>query len=53
MTKEEIKERIIATIDKYTKDMEGYSYYGLNLGVSRNDYENIAEDILKEFEVIG
>jgi hypothetical protein len=33
--------------------MEGYSYCGSNPGVSVDDYENIAEDICKEFEVIG
>jgi len=53
MTKEEIKERIIAIIDNYTTEMEGYSYCGSNPGVRIDDYENIAEDICKEFEVIG
>ena len=53
MTKEEIKERIIAIIDNYTTEMEGYSYYGSNPGVRVDDYEDIAEDILQEFEVIG
>jgi hypothetical protein len=49
MTKEEIKERIIAIIDNYTTEMEGYSYCGSNPGVRVDDYENIAEDICKEF----
>jgi hypothetical protein len=53
MTNEQIKQRIIAIIDNYTTEMEGYSYYDSNPGVSKNDYENIANDILKEFEVIG
>jgi len=53
MTKEEIKERIIAIIDSYTKEMDGYSDYGSNLGVSRDDYSDIAEDIYKEFDIIG
>jgi len=53
MTNEQIKQRIIAIIDNYTTEMEGYSYYSSNPGVSKNDYEDIANDILKEFEVIG
>jgi hypothetical protein len=53
MTKEEIKERIITIIDNYTTDMDGGSSLGANFGVRADDYENIANDILKEFEVIG
>jgi hypothetical protein len=53
MTNEQIKQRIIAIIDTYTQEMECYNYYGSNPGVSKNDYEKIANDILKEFEVIG
>jgi hypothetical protein len=53
MTNKQIKQRIIAILDNYTTEMEGYSYYGSNPGVSEDDYEDIANDILKEFEVIG
>ncbi len=53
MTKEEIKERIIAIIDSYTTDMERSREYGVNFGVPKEDYEKIAEDIYKEFEIIG
>lgn len=53
MTKEEVKKRIVEILDSYTKEMEGYSYYGSNLGVSHSDYEDIAEDILQEFDIIG
>ena len=53
MNKEEIRKRIIEIIDSYTKEMEGYSYYGSNPGVSESDYEDIANDILKEFEIVG
>jgi hypothetical protein len=51
MTKEEIKERIIAIIDNYTTEMEGYSYYGSNPCVCRHDYEDIAEDIIRLLEL--
>jgi hypothetical protein len=53
MTKKEIKERIIAIINNYTKEMESVRRCGSNPGVSYDDYENIAKDILEEFEVIG
>jgi hypothetical protein len=53
MTTEQIKQRIIEIINSYTVEMEGYSYMGSNPGVSTGDYENMTNDILKEFEVIG
>jgi len=51
MTKEEIKDRIIAIIDAHTREMEGYCYFGSNPGVSTDDYEDIADDLLKEFAI--
>jgi hypothetical protein len=48
MTKEEVKKRIVEILDSYTKEMEGYSYYGSNPGVSHSDYEDIAEEICKD-----
>jgi hypothetical protein len=45
----EIRNRIIALISKHTREMEGYSYYGSNPGVSEDDYEDIADDIMIEF----
>jgi hypothetical protein len=53
MNKEEIRKRIIEIINSYTREMEGYSYFGSNPGVSEDDYEDIANDILKEFEIVG
>jgi len=53
MTREEIKERIIAIIDNYTTDMERCRNYQENYGVCKADYVLIAADICKEFEVIG
>jgi hypothetical protein len=53
MTQEEIKKRIIAIIDNYTTDMDFGSSLGANFGVSADDYEDIAEDILTEFEICG
>ena len=46
-----IRDRIIAIIDNYTTEMEGYSYFGKNPGVSVDDYEDIADDIMIEFGI--
>jgi hypothetical protein len=46
-----IRDRIIAIIDKHTREMEGYSYCGSNPGVSVDDYEDVADDIMKEFGI--
>ena len=46
-----LRDKIIAVIDRHTKEMEGYSYFGSNPGVSTDDYDDIADDILKEFGV--
>jgi len=51
-TKEKIiRDRIIDIINKHTREMEGYSYFGSNPGVSVDDYEDVADDIMKEFGI--
>ena len=40
-----IQIRIIEVVSKYTTEMEGYSYYGSNMGVPEDNYEYIAQDI--------
>ena len=46
-----IRDRIVAVMAKYTPEMEGYSYYGSNPGIKEDDYEDIAEDLMKEFGI--
>ena len=46
-----IRDRIVAVMARHTQEMEGYSYYGSNPGISEDDYEDIAEDIMKEFDL--
>ena len=41
-----IRDRIVAVMARYTHEM---SYSGSNPGVAEEDYEDIAEDIMKEF----
>jgi hypothetical protein len=45
------RDRIVAIIARYTTEMEGYSYFGSNPGVPKDDYEDIADDIMKEFGI--
>ena len=48
-----MRDRIIAVIARYTTDMEGYAYFGSNPGVKEDDYEDIADDIMIEFNIKG
>ncbi len=45
----EKRDRIVAIIDQHTREMEGYGYFGSNPGVAKDDYEDVADDIMKEF----
>jgi hypothetical protein len=44
-----MRDRIVAIIAAYTTEMEAYSYCGSNPGVREDDYEGVADDIMKEF----
>lgn len=46
-----LRDKLIAVIERYTQEMENYSYYGSNPGVSKYNFDEIADDILKEFFV--
>jgi ABC-type Fe3+-hydroxamate transport system substrate-binding protein len=37
-----MKGQILAILNEFRQDMEGYSYYGSNFGVSEDDFEEIA-----------
>lgn len=38
--------KIEAILAEHTQEMEGYSYYGSNPGISENDYDDVAESIM-------
>jgi len=44
-----IRDRIVAVMARHTQEMEGYSYYGSNPGIAEEDYEDIADELMKEF----
>jgi len=45
----EKKLQLIKLLDEFTEEMEGYSYYGSNPGISTDDYEDVADRILEKF----
>lgn len=45
-----LKSILIETLNKYTKEMEGYCYFTSNEGVSVDDYEDIVDEALAEAE---
>lgn len=42
-------DRIVAVLEQYKREMEHYSYYGSNPGIPEDDFEDVADDIMKEF----
>ena len=40
-----MKDKILGILKEYTQEMEGYSYYGSNPGISEDDYDEIASKI--------
>lgn len=51
MTPEEfaIRQRIVAVMERYKTNMEGYAYFGTNYGAPADDFEDIADEIMIEF----
>lgn len=45
------KEMILEVLNKYDQEMEGYSYYGSNPGVSRDDYSDVANELLQKIRM--
>lgn len=43
---DKMREAIIKILNGYTQEMENYSYYGSNRGVSVDDYKDIADEII-------
>jgi hypothetical protein len=46
-----VRDRIVAIIASYTREMEGYDYCGSNPGVAQDDYEDVADAIMQEFGI--
>lgn len=46
-----VRRAIELVLEKYTTDMENYSYYGSNMGCSEDDYDDIAEEVMDVLEL--
>ena len=44
------QEKIKTILDSYTKEMEGYGYFGSNPGISVDDYDDIVDEIIQTLE---
>jgi hypothetical protein len=45
------KMQLIEIINQHTTEMEGYSYFGSNPGVPVDVYEEVAESIMKKWQL--
>ncbi len=41
-----LRDKIEAVLSSFTREMEGYSYFGSNPGISEDDYDDVAEAIM-------
>lgn len=49
LEEKQIRDRLIAIMSRYTREMENYGYFGSNPGIPEGEYDEVAEDIMKEF----
>ena len=45
------RDKIEAILKTFTREMENFSYYGSNPGISENDYDEVAETLMDEFKL--
>ena len=43
------KVELIALLDEFTEEMEGYSYFGSNPGISIENYEEVVDRIMEKY----
>ena len=48
-----VRDKIEAILGTFTREMEGYSYFGSNPGISEDDYDELAEAIMTELNLWG
>jgi len=53
MTKEEkdIRDKIVEIMSKHTMDMSNSHFHGSEYGIREDDYEDVADEIMKEFKI--
>ena len=45
------RDKIVAVMARWTREMEGYSYFGSNPGIQEDDYEDVADDLMALFDM--
>jgi hypothetical protein len=46
-----IRDKLEKILSEFTREMEGYSYFSSNPGISEDDYEDVAEKIMDVFNM--
>lgn len=46
-----IRDKVVAIMAKWTTEMEGYAYFGSNPGIKEDDYEDVADAIMLQFQL--
>lgn len=47
-----LRDKIVEILSGFTQEMENYSYFGSNPGIEEDDYEDVADEILKKFSIV-
>ena len=43
--------KIMKVLAQHTEEMEGYSYFGSNPGIPEDEYDEVAQEIIKAFNL--
>lgn len=46
-----VRRAIEKALSTHTREMEGYSYFGSNPGISEDDYDDVAESIMTALDL--
>lgn len=43
--------KMMKIMNGFSTEMEGYSYFGSNPGIPEDDFDEVAEEIIKQFDI--
>lgn len=47
----ELRKKIVEVMARFTREMEGYSYFGSNPGIAEDDYADVADALMAELDL--
>jgi hypothetical protein len=47
----EVRDRIVEIMNRYSRDMSRSNYYSSDYGVQEDDFEDVADKIMREFKI--